>query len=695
MRDTSIWYADLADELQADGSLPTERLTLRDFCCLELGLYFLAEYFPGEPVGALWPVLSGYVVKEPPPRPVVRRLRHLMGDIARTGYWRHCLDQYRRIPIEVCGFARTNDPRRRISDRSTFQRRNPAVCTGRFSVYREALDTPVPYAAEPIREPAETGKSYTFKLRDGGEERVRIPDVEVLPGPPMLAPQQQRRRQAWRIDFTTQLQPTAAWIDKELHDKPEVANRDFVTRLQKIVFCSVDPTNGALVENPGFFILDGVAHIVGLANSGKSTLADLVTVERVREGFHVTLVLGSVTDVYNKVSFLQSLGIRAVPLVGKHSRTEHAARYWRSTLASSATVFPAVRDPAARFVNTVCLLDPYRDGNKAAWSPLAPEGFPCRGQLRPDGEKSRRRYDCPLLAVCPYQEPERQIAEAEVWVTTPAGLIASRAEPSVATMRWLEACQHHTDLIIVDEADTVQQDLDQRFLQSETLVAPNEGWADRTSRSKLTGFDRDQRRQLLNPNVQRFNQFDQVHQPAIDKLYELVLSKDNQVLVDVIGKAPFSGYSLLLQVARIMHGLPLRRMEDDAAEEAAEDFFHQHLERLEDEPFGAAPKEFAEVVAALTAEFPDADRINAALDHWLLDHAPDDKRAHVQAQLGLLRLLFQAGYWSSRITTSFFEMSTLYSAVAEALSLGDPDSFRPCWVGGIGVAGGWHRRENL
>jgi hypothetical protein len=456
MRDTSTWYVDLAEELQADGSLPTERLSLRDFCCLELGLYFLTEYFPGEPVGALWPVLSGYVVGEPPPRPVVRRLRHLMGDIARTGYWRHCLDQYRRIPVEMCGFARTDDPHRRISDRSIFWRREPALCAGRFLVYREALDTPVPYALETTREPAEPGNTYTFKRRDGGEERVRIPDdVEVLPAPLPLAAREQRRRQAWRIDFATQLQPTAAWIDKELQDKPEVTNRDFVTRLHRMVFCGVDPTSGALVEDPGFFTVDGVEHIGGLANSGKSTLADVVTVERVREGFHVTLVLGSVIDVYSKVSFLQSLGIRAVPLVGRHSRTEHAARYWRSTLASSATVFPVVRDPAARFVNTVCLLDPYRESNKATWSPLTPEDFPCRGQLHPDSEKSRRRYDCPLLAVCPYQETEQRIAEAEVWVTTPAGLIASRAEPSAAAMRWLEACQHHTDLIIVDEADTV------------------------------------------------------------------------------------------------------------------------------------------------------------------------------------------------------------------------------------------------
>ena len=38
-------------------------------------------------------------------------------------------------------------------------------------------------------------------------------------------------------------------------------------------------------------------------------------------------------------------------------------------------------------------------------------------------------------------------------------------------MRWLEQAQHDMDLVIIDEADAVQQVLDSRFVQDEELVA--------------------------------------------------------------------------------------------------------------------------------------------------------------------------------------------------------------------------------
>lgn len=676
MRDTSSWYEDLVPELEAAGSALTDRLTVRDLVGLELGLFFLDEHFPGEPVGALWPLLSGYVSGPEGLRPVLRRLRHLMGDIARIGYWRHRLDRYRRVPLRLRGFERTDAEERRIGDRSTFRRLEPAVCSSRFEVYGRALDSPVAYVKNPARKPAIPGRTYTFKCRGGREEQVLIPDdVAPLPPPPALETQRERRRESWSIDLDDDLTPVAKEIDEILGGKPEVEDGDYVGRLRRMVFSRVDDASGSLDEERRDLTFDGVEHVVGLMNSGKSTLADLVTVERVRKGFHVTLVLRSVTDVYAKVSWLSHLGIDAVPLVGRSDRAGHAANYWRTTLAASKTVFPAAADPAARFVSTVCLLEPARLGNRPEWSPLAPEDFPCRGRLT-DPEKQRRLFDCPLLAVCPHQAAERRVAGAEVWVTTAAGLVASRAEPAAASMRWLEACQHRSDLIIVDEADAVLQDLDQRFLQQETLVAPSTGWTDRTSVSKLTGFDREQRRQLRNDDARRFDEYDQIHQRAVGKLYELALLEENRALLKILEDGPFTGYSLLLEVARLMHGLPVRESGDAAPEDAAEDFFRTHLECLNDEPFALYEGDIGEIISALTSDLSDEDRLEEVLDAWLLGHASEERpRKGLAERLGLLRLLFQAGYWCSRITTSFFEMATLHPAVVGIIPLEDPDSF--------------------
>ena len=115
MREHSSWCRELVNELKAGGVLPEGRLRARDLVALELGLHFLHRHFEGEPIGALWPILSGYVVVEPELQPVVRRLRHRMGDMGRRGYWRLSLDLYRRLPVEVRGFDRTDDSTKKIS----------------------------------------------------------------------------------------------------------------------------------------------------------------------------------------------------------------------------------------------------------------------------------------------------------------------------------------------------------------------------------------------------------------------------------------------------------------------------------------------------------------------------------------------------------------------------------------------------
>ena len=102
-----------------------------------------------------------------------------------------------------------------------------------------------------------------------------------------------------------------------------------------------DPDAGGLRAGAGEFTIDGVEHIVGLMNSGKTTLTDLITVDGVLDrGKRVCQVVSSVGDVYAKVSFLRALGIDAVPLIGRSSRGEHAARYWRTMVEEAAALIP-------------------------------------------------------------------------------------------------------------------------------------------------------------------------------------------------------------------------------------------------------------------------------------------------------------------------------------------------------------------
>ena len=58
MRDASDWHSRLVKDLRAEG-FPGDVMPPAEFCRVELGLYFLATYFPDEPsrraaAGAVW-----------------------------------------------------------------------------------------------------------------------------------------------------------------------------------------------------------------------------------------------------------------------------------------------------------------------------------------------------------------------------------------------------------------------------------------------------------------------------------------------------------------------------------------------------------------------------------------------------------------------------------------------------------------
>lgn len=677
MRDTSHWYGALAAELRGSQLLP-EDISPKEFFSAELGLFFLTEHYPDEPIGALWPLLSGYVAPKPGLGPVLRRLRLLMGEIGRSNFFPLCLDKYRRAHERLRGFTPADHHRRRVTDDSVFVRQDISLCADRWRTYRTVLANRVPYAATVTRDSAEPGKTYAFARRDGRTETVQIPDIEVPAPPTPLVAVENRQRNPEPID-RGELRATAVWIDRKLREKPDAPTGNY-THLwdNRITDCVFAPETADLIEKPEQIVLNGLNHEVGLMNSGKSTKALILTVNRVHADWHVTLVTESVMKTYEMVSLLRHLDINAVPLVGWSGRAHHAGAYWQSTLSTSSTTFPTRQDPAAAFVNTVCLLEPHRQTVDPDYAPLEPDDFPCHSRLVEvtAGDSPTTPADCPLLSICPHQLAERNIAEAQVWVTTPQGLLRSKASPAAENMRWLEACQHHTDLIVVDEADRVQKIFDDHFVQTELLVAADRGWADNTLVRSLQGRNRRDRLPMEHKEVQRFCRLGRDLLEAVDELYSLIVENEepNERLRQTLDKNPFTGYSLLRRLTWALFGLPYREAADDDSEQAAEDFFREHLEGLALSPLQPPPDELVPATECITGRYADPAETND-LDAWLIDHAPDEKRrVKVKNNLDYLRLLFQAALWSSRITTLFLQMSTLYPAVADALDLPDAES---------------------
>lgn len=704
MRDTSEWYQPMVKpfrellrasaEPQGGSSSepqPRHNMSPKDFFSAELGLYFLAEHFPGAGVGALWALMSGYLKHDKHLVPVLRRLRLRMGDVGHSNYFLLCLNRYNELDKRVRGFATVEDSRR-VVDTTVYERQDVSQLVNRWGHYELALAERVPYVAAATRDPASAGAMYEFTRRDRTIEVVRIPPAPQSlataqsPVPGNLPSKEKRARVATRVS-RCDLERTAAMMDAALHraaerdpEAPKPYFQKFWKGLTDRVF---EPGSDELIQ-PASIELDGITHEVGLMNSGKSTKALILAVNRVHAGWHVTLVVKSVMKVYETVSLLRYLGIEDVaPLIGRSHRADHVAAYWQSALADSPTTFPSRSDPAAVYANSVCLLEPdwRKSSNRPDLAPLHPDDYPCRGRLRKvdDDRKRPELFDCPFLSVCPTQAAENAVASARVWVTTPQGLVRSRATAMKDNMRWLEACQHHTDLIIVDEADQVQQTFDAQFLQSELLVSAETGWADSTFIQSLQGRTRQDRLPMQSTEVQRFCGHGRDLLEAVDELYSLLVADNgpSDRLRDVLDKTPFTGYSLLRRLTWGLHGLTYGKPTEDDADEKAETFLRKELSSIALDPFTRPRGGLEHAVEAVIGRYRSSSDVSA-IDDWLVGHAPEQQRDSVHRRISHHRLLFQAAVWSSRITASFLEMSTLYPAVAEYLQLPDGDNF---WQG--------------
>lgn len=499
-------------------------------CDVELGIFFMQEACPHESVDALPTLLGGYPFQLSGEGADAgkRRLgicRHLLPPYKNPQSWRRALGGYETLPQWVRGYEFSGDGRRIV-------RREVSDAPRRWEAYESALRGPLRHRDERLRL-AQPGAYLAHTRR--GATTVTIPEDLPLPDPTPGHRIDGATRTAEPLEVEWEaLRETARWMDEEL-DRRGLAPSSWEARLRRVRLETLDRQQETFARAEALRI-ERVLHLVGMVSSGKSTLMDVLAVWAARNGMRATVVVGDVVGAVRRTTLFRSLGIEAVPILGRSNRARHADRLHKVLRGEAGASILEHEDPGFDFLSTACGLDGLREGTK----PFAPGDTPCVDLEEPEPEdealeddgvvNSRRvrssvRLGCPLFASCQQHRASRELVRAPIWVATPASLVYTLvpAQVNAERIRYAELVYRTSDLVVVDEADQVQVQLDLTFSPSESLIGGRrDSWFDDLDAQVGRELRRFGRAQLGEATVSAWvNAFD-VARAAGNRLYALL-----------------------------------------------------------------------------------------------------------------------------------------------------------------------------
>jgi pPIWI RE three-gene island domain Z len=527
-------------------------LGANEICEIELGLYLLTRVAPQMPAKSLWVLLTGYPFAAPEylrmskeQRQQVGVARHILLHFKSPRRWEQALEQYRKLNERV----RLYDVDENLVSHS---QRSISLCHRRNEVYAQILSRPLPYAARKISW-ADAGD---YICSDGRKKAaVTIPGSFPLPQPPSGYHLEERRAHPPLKVPWSALLATARWMDRQTRRRG-LPERNWLQTMRRIRFY-MSPDEKSAFEHTEEIIFDQSMHVVGMVSAGKSTLMDVLAVWCALKGLHITLVVGDVLAVLERVQLFLQLGLKAAPIIGVSNRSKHRHRLHR-VLTSERAMHPLLHQHVGfDYTSTACLLDGLRRGKK----PFQLDPQPCLGLhtvSRNDGGEEEQPTDepnangkelaCPFYSVCPYHQGQLELVDAAIWVATPASLVYTHVAPQIhrERLRFLEMVYRRSDLVVVDEVDRVQVQLDELFGPCLTLVDKGQdAWLGGLFARVSEKLNLEGMAQFSQPETRSWVKHLHDAQGAVHSLYNLLLKEPElSSWVDEI-RDYFSGLSLL------------------------------------------------------------------------------------------------------------------------------------------------------
>ncbi|MFE5585406.1 hypothetical protein [Kitasatospora sp. NPDC056531] len=558
MRDRDSWHRPVSRELKRLWrEIPAELGDVKPalLCQVELALRALERIAPDEPAAGAYTLLAGYpfaraagLAVTPDHELMLTALRHRGWTLRRRRAWQQALETYLALPERLRAYHVPEEagPARPLG---------LAVASDRFAVYDTALATLPDFDRRQLRL-APSGRS-TFVERRRPASVTFPPELrpDPTPGHDLTAP---RSGGGAPIRLTRDdLLDTARWMDRTEEASDTAKRGHWEERLAELRLAPRSADGRSFADSDELH-LDGMLHLVGMVGAGKSTLMTLVAVWAARRGMRTTLVVGDVAEQLRLSALLRDLGLPATPVLGPTTRETHVQRLHRRMAARGLENLLDHDDPGFDDLSTVCVVDALR-GTEAA-EPLRYADAPCTSlfpertetagqdgtdgtepivlpeRYRPGGTDTAppptgtrpagQQHGCPVWSACPRHRTARELVDSLIWIANPASLVQSSVPHHLneERLRHLELACLRSDIVIVDEADSVQMKFDEIFAPSATLVVPGpESWLDQLHTHKIEELSRQGRLPLTDQEIERWSASLAVVTAATDRLYKRLI----------------------------------------------------------------------------------------------------------------------------------------------------------------------------
>ena len=453
------------------------------FVATEVALEFLASYLPQEKISTFPGLMMGYpdlvaAGESGGESPGALSLayaavRHVCARVSSRLGWQQAVQRY----FEVAESERCYAP-----DGEGVRRRSTAPGDS-LAYVQGVLRNKAPHRrTEP--KVADFAEGYV-RIADGqATVKMRIPQAIVPSNASRemhrIAPR--KKTPAIEIDWQTMLS-IAEGIDAveggPAWPRQSLPPLNLAPRLNRIQCRDV---NGIFATR-GKIRLEGANHVIGMLSSGKSSLVLGILFYMANQfpAKRCAVVAGNTQEAAALCARIKRHGIKTTQFASFQNRGEHLAAALRSARLVGLTGggLEALGAVPSMF-EIGCPLNGAQGSqapevvreNREGETPSFPRfrDRPCSGlRASPD----HAPMDCPLWPVCPAHAQEREAADAQVWVFTPAAFI--HMIPSKWTlgeeMTFPELVQHACDLVIVDEADSVQGTFDELFAPRVNIMA--------------------------------------------------------------------------------------------------------------------------------------------------------------------------------------------------------------------------------